>query len=74
MRGKGVAVLLTLVLLFSGCGGDKEKSRSEVMAVNAVKTEETEAVMKQTKITSAITDAASEIFSEEITSSESADN
>lgn len=74
MRGKGAAVLLTLVLLFSGCGGEKERSRSEVMAVNAVKTEKTETAMKQTKITSTITEAVSETFSEEIKSSESVDN
>lgn len=68
--GKGTAVLLISVLLFSGCRGE-EKSRSEVMAVNA---EKTEVSMKQTKITSVITHVISETFSEEIESSESTEN
>lgn len=68
--GKGTAVLLISVLLFSGCRGE-EKSRSEVLAVNA---EKTEVSMKQTKVTSVITEAVSETFSEEIESSESAEN
>lgn len=69
MKGKGTAVLLILVLLFSGCRGEV-KPHTEVMAVNAVKTE---ATVKQTKITSVITEAVSKTFSEEIESSESAE-
>ena len=40
-KGKEITVFLALTLILSGCGGEKEKSRSEVKAAAAVSVQST---------------------------------
>ena len=59
-KGKEITVFLALTLILSGCGGEKEKSRSEVKAAAAVSVQSTRETVKYTETinTEILTEAA----------------
>ena len=76
-KGKEITVFLALTLILSGCGGEKEKSRSEVKAAAAVSVQSTRETVKYTEtiITKTLTEAAvTEILCEETENVQPIDN